>query len=87
MPINELLLSEFDEEMKKTRHHFGTRSRRQKRLRAASQVDAAGQAGAARGELAGFGVAVLTTPELDFSTGSRQALAVRVAGATGQSFR
>ena len=42
MPINELLLTEFDEEIKKTRTMTGTSSRKQQRFRAPPQIHAAG---------------------------------------------
>jgi uncharacterized damage-inducible protein DinB len=70
MPISELLLSEFDEEMKKTRttlervpadkKEFAPHPKSMPLHRLASHV----------AELSGFGLTVLTTPELDFSKGS-----------------
>jgi len=74
MPISELLLPEFDEEMKKTRtmlervpedkKDFAPHPRSMPLNRLAPHV----------AELAGFGLTVLTTPELDFSQGSYKPL-------------
>jgi len=74
MPINELLLTEFDEEIKKTRtmlervpedkKDFAPHPRSMPLNRLAPHV----------AELAGFGLTVLTTPELDFSQGSYKPL-------------
>jgi uncharacterized damage-inducible protein DinB len=70
MAMNELLMSEFDEEMKKARttlervpvdnKEFKPHPKSMPMERLASHV----------AELAGFGVMVLTTPELDFAKGS-----------------
>jgi|SRR5208337_3432992 len=74
MPISELLLPEFDEEIKKTRtmlervpedkKDFAPHPRSMPLNRLAPHV----------AELAGFGLTVLTTPELDFSQGSYKPL-------------
>ena len=71
--ISEALLQEFDEEMKKTRKtlervpdkaDFAPHAKSMKLGRLASHV----------AELGGFGVSVLTTPELDFSKGEYKPL-------------
>jgi uncharacterized damage-inducible protein DinB len=78
MPISELLVSEFDEEMKKTRimlervpakPDFAPHPKSMPLGRLAPHV----------AELAGFGVAVMTTPELDFSQRSYTPLAFESA--------
>jgi hypothetical protein len=71
MSIGELLLSEFDEEMKKTRATLE---------RVPIKADFAphpksmplGKLAPHVAELAGFGATILTTPELDFSSGGRE---------------
>ncbi len=73
MPISELLLSEFDEEMKKTRATLE---------RVPSKPDFTphpksmpmGKLAAHVAQLAGFGVTILTTPELDFAKRSYKPL-------------
>ena len=71
--ISEALLQEFDEEIKKTRktlervpdkNDFAPHAKSMKLGRLASHV----------AELGGFGLSVLTTPELDFSKGSYKPL-------------
>src|SRR5258707_13004335 len=69
MPINDLLLLEFDEEMKKTRtalervpmdkKDFAPHPKSMPLKKLAPHV----------AQLAGFGLIILTTPELDFSKG------------------
>ena len=54
MSISELLLPEFDAEMKTTRTTSGTRSLRQNWFRAARKIDAAGKAGTARRRAGGI---------------------------------
>lgn len=73
MSISELLLGEFDEEMKKTRAALE---------RVPAQADFAphpkstplGRLAPHVAQLAGFGVSVLTTPSLDFASGSYRPL-------------
>ncbi len=73
MSIAELMLEEFDEEMKKTRAAL---------LRVPAQPDFAphakstplGRLAPHIAQLAGFGVAVLTTPRLDFAAGDYKPL-------------
>ena len=74
MSISQLLLSEFDEEMKKTRQilervpedkkDFAPHPKSMKLDRLAPHI----------AQLAGFGVSVLTTPELDFASGTYKLL-------------
>jgi uncharacterized damage-inducible protein DinB len=74
MPINELLLTEFDEEIKKTRtmlervpedkKDFAPHPRSMPLSKLAPHV----------AQLAGFGLTILTTPELDFSKSSMKPL-------------
>src|SRR5260370_40685572 len=74
MPISELLLSEFDEEMKKThtmlervpedKKDFAPHPKSMPLNRLAPHV----------AELAGFGLTILTTPELDFANSGMKPL-------------
>ena len=73
MPINELLLAEFEEESKKTRAalervpvkpDFAPHPKSMPLGKLASHV----------AQLGGFGVSVLTTPQLDFATGTYKPL-------------
>ena len=70
MPISELLLSEFDEEMKKTRATLERVPEDKKDFTPHAKSMPLGRLAPHVAELSGFGVTVLTTPELDFSTGS-----------------
>jgi len=70
MPINELLLVEFDEEMKKTRMTLERVPVDKKDLSPHPKSMPLGKLAPHVAQLAGFGVTILTTPELDFSTGS-----------------
>jgi hypothetical protein len=79
MPISEFLLIEFDEEMKKTRvmlervpedkKDFAPHAKSMPLKRLAPHV----------AELAGFGLSVLTTPELDFAKSSYKPVAFESA--------
>jgi len=75
MPINELLLLEFDEEMKKTRAALERVPADKKDFAPHPKSMPLGKLAPHVAELAGFGVTVMTTPSLDFSTGSRTRLA------------
>jgi uncharacterized damage-inducible protein DinB len=75
MPINELLLLEFDEEMKKTRATLERVPADKKDFAPHPKSMPLGKLAPHVAELAGFGVTVMTTPALDFSTGSRERLA------------
>ena len=75
MPISELLLIEFDEEMKKTRTTLERVPEDKKDFAPHPKSMPLGRLAPHIAELAGFGVTVLTTPELDFSKGSYKPLA------------
>ncbi len=70
MPINELLLTEFDEEIKKTRTMLERVPEDKKDFAPHPKSMPLGKLAPHVAQLAGFGVTVLTTPELDFSTAS-----------------
>ena len=70
MPINELLLIEFDEEMKRTRTALERVPVDKKDFAPHPKSMPLGKLAPHVAQLAGFGVTVLTTPELDFSTAS-----------------
>ncbi len=70
MHINELLLVEFDEEMKKTRTALERVPVNKKDFAPHPKSMPLGKLAPHVAQLAGFGVTVLTTPELDFSTAS-----------------
>ncbi len=86
MPVSELLLLEFDEEMKKTRttlervpvdkKDFAPHPRSMPLNRLAPHV----------AELAGFGLTILTTPELDFSQRSYKPLQLESTAQLVQAF-
>jgi len=68
--INELLLTEFDEEAKKTRAMLG-RVPIKADFKPHAKSMALGKLAPHVAELAGFGVTILTTPELDFANMQR----------------
>ena len=70
MPISDLLLVEFDEEMKKTRTTLERVPADKKDFAPHPKSMPLGKLAPHVAQLAGFGVIVLTTPELDFSTGT-----------------
>ena len=74
MTINKLLLAEFDEEMKKTRTTLERVPVDKKDFAPHPKSMPLGKLAPHVAQLAGFGVAVLTTPELDFSKGSYKPL-------------
>jgi hypothetical protein len=69
--IKELLLSEFDEEVKKTRAML-ERVPIQADFKPHPKSMPLGKLAPHVAELAGFGVTILTTPELDFATGPQR---------------
>jgi uncharacterized damage-inducible protein DinB len=69
MAISDLLLVEFDEEMKKTRTALERVPVDKKDFAPHPKSMALGKLAPHVAQLAGFGLIVLTTPELDFSTG------------------
>jgi uncharacterized damage-inducible protein DinB len=70
MAINELLLLEFDEEMKKTRTALERAPAEKKDFVPHPKSMPLGKLAPHVAQLVGFGLIVLTTPELDFSKGS-----------------
>ncbi len=66
MPISEFLLSEFDEEIKKTRTTLERIPEDKKDFAPHSKSMPLGKLAPHVAELPGFGLSVLTTPELDF---------------------
>jgi uncharacterized damage-inducible protein DinB len=70
MPISELLLPEFDEEMKKTRKTLERVPVDRKDFAPHPKSMPLGKLAPHVAQLAGFGLTVLTTPELDFAKGS-----------------
>ena len=86
MPISELLLSEFDEEMKKTRTTLERVPVDKKDFTPHPKSMPLGRLAPHVAELAGFGVTVLSTPELDFSTGSYKPMAFESVAQLLQAF-
>ena len=66
MPINELLLVEFDEEMNKTRMTLERVPMDKKDFAPHPKSMPLGKLAPHLAQLAGFGIVILTTPELDF---------------------
>ena len=71
MPISELLLPEFDAEMKTTRTMLERVPEDKKDFAPHPKSMRLDKLAPHVAELAGFGVTVLTTPELDFATSTR----------------
>src|SRR5277367_1343189 len=67
MPINDLLLSEFDAEMKSTRVTLERVPADKKDFAPHPKSMPLGRLAPHVAQLAGFGLSILTTPELDFS--------------------
>jgi uncharacterized damage-inducible protein DinB len=74
MPISELLLPEFDEEMKKTRTTLERVPADKAEFAPHPKSMPLGRLAPHVAQLAGFGLSVLTTPQVDFSTGSYKPL-------------
>lgn len=72
MPISQLLLLEFDEEMKKTHTMLERVPEDKKDFAPHPKSMPLNKLAPHIAQLSGFGVTVLTTPELDFSKGSIQ---------------
>jgi uncharacterized damage-inducible protein DinB len=68
MPIHELLLQEFDAEMKKTRRTLERVGVENKDFAPHAKSTPLGKLAPHVAQLAGFGVAILTSPGLDFAT-------------------
>lgn len=73
MPINELLLAEFEEEAKKTRATL-ERVPAKPDFAPHSKSMPLGKLAPHLAQLGGFGVSILTTPQLDFASGSYKPL-------------
>jgi uncharacterized damage-inducible protein DinB len=67
MSVNELLLIEFDEEMKKTRRTLERIPAEKRDFAPHPRSTPLGKLAPHVAQLAGFGLAILTTPELDFA--------------------
>ena len=74
MSMNELFLSEFDEEMKKTRVTLERVPTDKKDFVPHAKSMPMGKLAAHVAQLTGFGLTILTTPEYDFSKGSQPRL-------------
>jgi uncharacterized damage-inducible protein DinB len=79
MPMNDLLLSEFDEEMKKTRVALERVPADKKDFAPHAKSMPLGKLAAHVAQLAGFGLTILTTPELDFAKNSQPRLSFESA--------
>jgi uncharacterized damage-inducible protein DinB len=79
MPINDLLLSEFDEEVKKTRTALERVPAEKKDFTPHAKSMPLGRLAPFVAELAGFGLTVLTTPGLDFAQSSFKPLELESA--------
>jgi uncharacterized damage-inducible protein DinB len=74
MPISELLLTEFDEEIKKTRTMLERVPEDKKDFAPHAKSMPLNKLAPHVAQLAGFGLSILTTPELDFSNSSYKPL-------------
>src|SRR5271167_4369203 len=74
MPINDLLLSEFDAEMKSTRVTLERVPADKKDFAPHPKSMPLGKLAPHVAQLAGFGLTILTTPELDFAKSSQKPL-------------
>ena len=74
MPINELLLTELDEEIKKTRTMLERVPENKKDFAPHGKSMPLGKLAPHVAQLAGFGLVVLTTPELDFANSNMKPL-------------
>ena len=86
MPISELLLPEFDEEMKKTRTTLERVPADKKEFAPHPKSMPLGKLAPHVAQLAGFGLTILTTPELDFSKGSIKPLPFESSAQLVQAF-
>src|ERR1700676_175289 len=74
MSVSELLLVEFDEEMKKTRTALERVPAEKRDFAPHPKSTPLGKLAPHLAQLAGFGLAILTTPELDFATANYKPL-------------
>jgi DinB family len=79
MPISDVLLPEFDQEMKKTRIALERVPADKAAFAPHPRSMPLGKLAPHVAQLAGFGLAVLTTPQLDFSKGSYKPLPLESA--------
>jgi uncharacterized damage-inducible protein DinB len=86
MRVSDLLLSEFDEEMKKTRTTLERIPDGKPEFAPHPRSMPLGKLAPHVAQLAGFGVIILTTPELDFSQGSVKPLAFESAAQLVEAF-
>ncbi|MGA7217625.1 MAG: DinB family protein [Candidatus Sulfotelmatobacter sp.] len=86
MPINELLLPELDEELRKTRIALERVPADKKDFAPHAKSMPLGKLAPHVAQLTGFGVIVLTTPELDFSKGSIKSLPFESTAQLVQAF-
>lgn len=86
MPISELLLPEFDEEMKKTRVALERVPADKKDYAPHAKSMPLGKLAPHLAQLCGFGLVILTTPELDFSKGSIKSLPFESSAQLVQAF-
>ena len=86
MPINELLLSELDEEIKKTRTILERVPADKMDFAPHAKSMPLGKLAPHVAQLAGFGLTILTTPELDFSKTSVPRLAFESTAQLVQAF-
>jgi uncharacterized damage-inducible protein DinB len=86
MSINELLLLELDVEMKKTRTTLERVPADKKEFAPHAKSMPLGKLAPHVAELAGFGLTILTTPELDFSKGSIKRLPFESAAQLVKAF-
>lgn len=86
MPISDLLLSEFDEEMKKTRTTLERIPADKKDYAPHPKSMPLGKLAPHVAQLAGFGLIILTTPSYDFSTGSIKPLPFESSAQLVQAF-
>jgi len=86
MPINELLLSEFDEEIKKTRTMLERVPEDKKDFAPHPKSMPLNKLAPHVVQLAGFGLTILTTPELDFAKSSIKPLPFESAAQLVKAF-
>jgi len=86
VPINDLLLLEFDQEMKKTRTALERVPADQKDFAPHPKSMPLGKLAPHVAQLAGFGLIILTTPEYDFSQGSIKRLPLESPAQLVQAF-
>jgi uncharacterized damage-inducible protein DinB len=86
MPVSELLLPEFDEEMKKTRTTLERVPTDNPQFAPHAKSMPLGKLAPHVAQLAGFGLSILTTPQVDFSTGSYKPLPFESAAQLVRAF-